>query len=274
METSLKLVPDEPSFPAPGVLLEICRAAMEAERTHNGWWFIAAAEMPALAELICHGVQAHRQAGERQSVEAMVRRGVLGAGCERWVAACRAAGTIAQAQGYEALSLYLGKKLPFLMERRDPVLSRNPHVIGNLRQEVLLKVSTGLTGLQRPRSFMKWVLAICRTAIRNYLTAHQRDALAYSIPLDEETLVAEQAVRAWAADPVIREQLRGVLAHCLNDAFRLQIIEAYYLEEARIGEIAARVGMNGPMVTQAKFRALRTLKKCHALLEFLEELTP
>jgi RNA polymerase sigma factor (sigma-70 family) len=273
LENSSKLVPEEPVLPPTAELRRICHGAVAALVARRGWTFLSKAEIPEVGDTVMQEVRHRWQAGERVAIAKMADESAMGIYVERWVVACRADGDIAQTQGYRALSDYIAVKLPYLLEMHDASFGGNLHISATLRQEILLKVRAALPTLQTPRTFLKWLLRLSHTVIRDFVTQHQGDALAYSDPLDEELLMAEIPPRYFLVDPVLLEQLKRVLAKCLNDEFRLQVIEAFFLEEMKVQEMAAQWGMETATISQAKFRALQSLRRCLALLEFLEDLT-
>lgn len=275
MENSLNPGSTDGKLPSKAGLRELCYRAVATLARRRGWTFLREVEIPGMGNLVMREVQARWRAGERQAIATMVDDSALGIYCEQWVAACLAEGDIAQTKGYQALSDYLTVKLPYRLQdqEEDLALSDNRHMLATIRQEVLLKVRDALPTLQTPRTFIRWLGMLTQTVIRDFLTHLRGDAISHSQPLEEEdSLIAESPPRYILIDPAIREKVRRVFDLCLQDALRLQIIEAFYLDELQIHEIAARLNMDTATVSQAKFRALYTLRRCRALLELLEDL--
>jgi DNA-directed RNA polymerase specialized sigma24 family protein len=274
LENSLNPGSTDGELPPDEALRQMCHKAVAALVARRGWTFLSGVEIPRMGNLVMREVQARWRVGERQAIATMVDESALGIYCEQWVAACRADEDIAQTKGYQALSDYLTVKLPYRLQDQedDLAISDNRHLLATIRQEVLLKVRDALPTLQTPRTFLRWLGLLTNTVIRDFLTHLRGDAIAHSRALEEEDmLIAESPPRYILIDPAMRESVRRVLDGCLNDAVRLQIIEAFYLDELQIHEIAARLNMDTATVSQAKFRALYTLRRCRALLELLED---
>lgn len=275
MGNSSKLVPEEPPFPSINEVRAICEAAVGALVARRGWTLLRRADVPIVAEWVMRDLHRRWQAGERAPISIMAEQSALGIYCERWVAACRADGDIAQTEGYRTISDYLAVKLPYLVAQWDERFSQDSDFLVALRQEILLKVRAMLPTLQTPRRWIKWLLRLSHTVIRAYITKRQGDALAHSYYLEEEEyLDSEQEVPPFLTASHVQERLRQLLAGCLHDELRLKIVEAFYLEGFKIQEMATQWGIESATISQAKFRALERLRRCRALLEFLEDFVP
>lgn len=277
MENWSKEGSNELESPDGDAFQRLCRAVVAKVVARRGWSFIKHIEIPTLAAEVIHEVQLRWRRGERRPLWGMAEQSAVGIYSERWVAACSADGTLAQARGYQALGHYLGVRLPYLAAEWDPILASEKQRLAAIRQEVLLKVQMNLPLLQTPRTFLRWLTRLSNTVIRDYLIRWRGDAMAYVVDIDVESEIEAEpmgsALQYLFTDPLLLERLQRTLAGCLNDDLRLKIIEAFYLEEQEVQEIATLLAMDAKTISQAKFRALERLKRCRALLEFLEDFT-
>ncbi len=132
------------------------------------------------------------------------------------------------------------------------------HHAEDILQEVAQVVAEKIASFDRSQSFVAWALGIARHRIMKYYRTRARDR----VMLSEEALVrlGEALEHAEAENEERREALR----HCLQQVTgrRREVLEMRYRENAKVMDIAGRLGMSTSAVSVMLHRIRVMLHEC------------
>lgn len=137
------------------------------------------------------------------------------------------------------------------------------HHVEDLVQEVAQVCAEKFASFDRQRSFVAWALGIARHRLMKYYRTRHRDRLVLSEPALERLEAALER-----AQPEV-ERRREALKHCLSriGGRRREVLDMRYNENAKVGEVAQRLGMSSSAVSVMLHRVRTALFDCvqHAL---------
>jgi RNA polymerase sigma-70 factor (ECF subfamily) len=137
------------------------------------------------------------------------------------------------------------------------------HHVEDLVQEVAQACAEKFASFDRQRSFVAWALGIARHRLMKYYRTRHRDRLVLSEPALERLEAALER-----AQPEV-ERRREALKHCLSriDGRRREVLDMRYNQNAKVNEVAERLGMSSSAVSVMLHRVRAALFDCvqHAL---------